>query len=68
MSTTIIERIKKEIENLDTTKKDVAEVGTVLVVGDGIAEISGLQKAQMMEMVVFDDAQGKTLEEIEKAF
>lgn len=63
MSTTIIERIKKEIENLDTTQKDVAEVGTVLVVGDGIAEISGLQKAQMMEMVVFDDAQGKTLEE-----
>lgn len=63
MSTAIIERIKKEIENLDTSEASVQEVGTVLSVGDGIAEIQGLHKAQMMEMVVFDDAQGKSLEE-----
>lgn len=63
MSTAIIERIKKEIENLDTASSASQEVGIVTVVGDGIAEIQGLQKAQMMEMVVFDDAQGKTLEE-----
>lgn len=63
MSTAIIERIKKEIENLDTKSGISEEVGTVTVVGDGIAEIQGLVKAQMMEMVVFDDAQGKSLEE-----
>ena len=63
MSTSIIERIKKEIENLDTNSPSSAEVGIVSAVGDGIAEIQGLHKAQMMEMVVFDDGQGKTLEE-----
>jgi F-type H+-transporting ATPase subunit alpha len=63
MSTAIIERIKKEIENLDASSNASQEVGIVTVVGDGIAEIQGLQKAQMMEMVVFDDAQGKTLQE-----
>src|SRR5690606_12593704 len=31
--------------------------------GDGVAEIQGLQKAQMMEMVVFNDAEGMSLEE-----
>ena len=59
MSTTIIERIKKEIESLDTTAVPEA-VGVVQSVGDGIAEIEGLAKAQMMEMVVFDVA-GTTL-------
>ncbi len=63
MSTAIIDRIKKEIENLDTTAQP-EEVGVVATVGDGIAEISGLSKAQMMEMVVFDDGQGKSLEEV----
>ncbi len=63
MSTSIIERIKKEIENLDTNSPSSAEVGIVSAVGDGIAEIQGLEKAQMMEMVVFDDTQGKSLEE-----
>jgi F-type H+-transporting ATPase subunit alpha len=63
MSTTIIDRIKKEIENLDITQEAASEVGIVSAVGDGVAEIAGLQKAQMMEMVVFNDAQGATLEE-----
>ncbi len=63
MSTTIIERIKKEIENLDTSKVATSEFGIVLTVGDGIAEIQGLLSAQMMEMVVFEDQEGKSLEE-----
>lgn len=63
MSTAIIDRIKKEIENLDTNTQP-EEVGVVTTVGDGIAEIDGLLKAQMMEMIVFDDGEGKSLEEI----
>lgn len=63
MSTAIIDRIKKEIENLDTNAQP-EEVGVVTTVGDGIAEIDGLLKAQMMEMIVFDDGEGKSLEEI----
>lgn len=62
MSTVIIDRIKKEIENLDT-KTTPQEVGTVVSVGDGIAEIEGLADAEMMEMVVFADSEGKSLEE-----
>lgn len=53
MSTTVIDRIKKEIETLDTKAKP-QEVGVVVSVGDGIAEIEGLTKAQMMEMITFD--------------
>lgn len=62
MSTTIIERIKKEIEAIDTSVSP-SEVGEVLTVGDGVAEISGLPTAELMEMVVFATEQGKTLEE-----
>ncbi len=62
MSTTIIDTIKKEIENLDIAATP-EQVGVVTAVGDGIAEIEGLAKAQMMEMVIFDDGSGKSLEE-----
>ena len=62
MSTTLIERIKKEIENLDTNALP-EETGTVRTVGDGIAEIEGLQNAQMMEMVLFDTKEGKVLKD-----
>lgn len=62
MSTTIIERIKQEIQNLDTTNLP-EEIGVVQAVGDGIAEIEGLKEAEMMEMVIFADDDGKTLEE-----
>jgi len=62
MSTAIIERIKKEIESLkDTTITE--EVGTVITVGDGVAEIEGIRGARMMEMVLFDDGEGKSLKE-----
>lgn len=62
MSTTIIDRIKKEIENLDTTTKP-EEVGVVIAVGDGVAEIEGLTKAQMMEMVSFEVGGGVPLKD-----
>lgn len=62
MSTTIIDRIKKEIENLDT-KTVAEEVGVVVGVGDGIAEIEGLARAQMMEMVVFETTADSSLGE-----
>ncbi len=65
MSTTIIDRIKKEIEGLEVSS-DIRETGTVTTVGDGIAEIAGLASAQMMEMVVFATTEGATLESVLK--
>ncbi len=62
MSTAIIERIKKEIESLDTSAH-VEEVGTVITVGDGVAEIEGLLSARMMEMVLFLNAEGAELKD-----
>lgn len=46
--------IQKEIEQY-RTQLDVAEVGTVLEVGDGIARIYGLNNAMAGEMLEFDD-------------
>ena len=60
MNPTIIERIKKEIQGLDT-KSEPQEIGVVTNVGDGVAEIDGLLKAQMMEMVVFATHDGLAL-------
>jgi len=60
MNPTIIERIKKEIQDLDT-KSQPQEIGVVTTVGDGVAEIDGLLKAQMMEMVVFATHDGLAL-------
>ncbi|MDA8596712.1 F0F1 ATP synthase subunit alpha [Candidatus Pacebacteria bacterium] len=65
MSTVIIDKIKQEIENLDIAAVP-EEVGTVTSVGDGVAEMNGLKNAQMMEMVVFNDSDGKSLEEVLK--
>ena len=55
MDKTVLERLKKEIENLQPNA-DVEEVGVVRTVGDGIVEIEGLDAAQMTEMVVFDES------------
>jgi F-type H+-transporting ATPase subunit alpha len=52
---TVIDRLKKEIENLDLKHKE-EEVGIVRKVGDGIVEIEGLEKAAMTEMLSFDES------------
>tara|TARA_Y100000590_G_scaffold153773_2_gene176632 strand:+ start:7970 stop:9502 length:1533 start_codon:yes stop_codon:yes gene_type:complete len=44
--------IKEQISNFET-KADVAEIGTVLSVGDGIARVYGLDQVQAGEMVEF---------------
>ncbi len=62
MDSTIIEKIKKEIEGLGINA-EAQEVGRVISVGDGVAELSGLSEAKMMEMILFDDSGKKTLEE-----
>lgn len=63
MSTEIIERIKKEIESLDSAVT-TTEFGIVSTVGDGVASIDGLRSAQMMEMVIFSATEGATLEQL----
>lgn len=62
MSTTIIEKLKKELSALDN-EAVAEEVGVVTAVGDGIVEIDGLSGAKMMEMVSFDLAEGRPLKE-----
>ncbi len=62
MDSTIIEKIKREIEGIDTSV-DSQEVGRVTSVGDGVAEIDGLYNAKMMEMILFDSSDDKTLED-----
>ncbi len=62
MSSVIIDKIKQEIVNLDTSGV-TTETGMVTAVGDGVAEIDGLQDAEMMEMVAFALSDGKSLEE-----
>jgi F-type H+/Na+-transporting ATPase subunit alpha len=57
---TIIERLKKEIESLAPTG-DMSEVGTVVSVGDGVAEIEGIDNARMMEMILFDATHNTSL-------
>ena len=42
--------IRQQIEG-SSTAMDVAEVGTVLTVGDGIARIYGLEKAMYLELI-----------------
>ncbi len=48
----ISEIIKKQIASFGT-EAEVAEVGTVLSVGDGIARVYGLDKVQAGELVEF---------------
>src|SRR3989344_8605665 len=58
--TSFIEQFKKEIEGFVPSKS--AAGGVVTRVQDGVAEIEGLERAGMSEMVRFNIAQGKTLE------
>ena len=46
--------LKNEIANFGT-EADVAEVGTVLSIGDGVARVYGLDRVQAGEMVEFPD-------------
>lgn len=57
----LIERLRKEIEGFESSA-NAERVGTVVRVGDGIAEVEGLDGAMMSEMVELDTAEGKTLE------
>lgn len=45
--------LRQQLQNYDS-KAELAETGTVLVVGDGIARVYGLQNAQSGELVVFE--------------
>src|SRR5262245_65731943 len=49
----IVSVLKKEIEEF-RAELDVAEVGTILEVGDGIARIHGLDRALAGEMLEFE--------------
>ena len=57
-----IEQFKKEIEGFTPSARP-ANTGTVVRVGDGVAEIEGLDAAVMSEMVRFDTAHGKELKD-----
>jgi F-type H+-transporting ATPase subunit alpha len=57
-----IEQFKKEIEGFTPTKR-ASNSGTVVRVGDGVAEIEGLEGAVMSEMIRFDVAHGKPLKD-----
>ena len=57
----ITDILKREIREYDR-EIDVAETGTVLSVGDGIARVYGLEKAMAGELVSFPgDVQGMVL-------
>src|SRR5580704_17139662 len=43
--------LKSRIEGLDTSSSDLAEVGTVLSVADGIARAHGLENCMSFEML-----------------
>src|SRR4051794_7124225 len=45
--------LKSRIEGLETDRADLAEVGTVLSVADGIARVHGLDNAMAFEMLEF---------------
>jgi F-type H+/Na+-transporting ATPase subunit alpha len=62
MSTTLIERIKRELESTHDTQQ-IEELGVVTTVSDGVAEIEGIKGARMMEMIIFDDTESETLSE-----
>ena len=48
----ITDILRRQIQGLETSV-DMAEVGTVVSVGDGIARVFGLDRAMAGEMVAF---------------
>jgi len=63
MSNILIEKIKKEIENLSLDKPNVENIGNVVSIADGIVEFEGLDNVMSLEMVVIKNSNEKTLEE-----
>jgi F-type H+-transporting ATPase subunit alpha len=57
-----VEQFKKEIEGFSPSARP-KNTGIVLRVGDGVAEIEGLEHAVMSEMVRFEVTHGKTLKD-----
>ncbi len=57
-----IEQFKKEIKGF-TPESRSANTGTVVRVGDGVAEIEGLEGAVMSEMIRFEAYEGKLLKD-----
>ncbi len=57
-----IEQFKKEIQGF-TLEARPTTTGTVVRVGDGVAEIEGLEGAVMSEMIRFEAYEGKPLKE-----
>jgi len=51
-SNKIIEELKKQIEGFEPSSS-TSEIGSVVEVGDGICKISGLEKCQSSEMLLF---------------
>lgn len=62
MSTTIVEKLREQLETFDTVTRPEG-VGEVVAVGDGVVEIDGLKEALMAEMLEFDTASGKSLKD-----
>ncbi len=60
MNTTIVEALRKQLESFEPSVRPEG-IGRVVAVGDGVAEIDGLPKALMAEMVEFDLASGTSL-------
>ncbi|MDP3892685.1 MAG: hypothetical protein Q8Q44_15750, partial [Nocardioides sp.] len=57
-----IEQFKKEIESFAPSARP-ENGGVVTRVSDGVAEIEGLEKAVMSEMIRFETAHGKQLKD-----
>ncbi len=66
MSTTIVEKLRKQLESFETVV-EAEGVGTVVAIGDGVAEIDGLSHALMAEMIEFDTGSNASLEDTIKA-
>ncbi|KKS84739.1 MAG: ATP synthase subunit alpha [Parcubacteria group bacterium GW2011_GWA2_43_11] len=65
MTTTIVEKLRKQIESFDGGPTPEG-IGTVVSVGDGVAEIDGLPNALMAEMLEFDISSDASLADSEK--
>ena len=61
----VVAILKKEIRDYELIKND-SETGTVIYVGDGIANVYGIDHAMYGEIVVFDDGTKGMVQDIRK--